>query len=329
MKKEDAQVDVCAIGTLAVDYYGLISTLPGSGGKITATSHEVHPGGVAGNVLTQLARLGVRTGWLGKVGDDQTGTIVLDEFSKEGIDSSHSEIIRGEFSMFTWILVDGNGERTIVMFPNILNQFTAQDVVSKHADYIRAAKIFQGEVCALKLSPVVEGLKIAKSAGVTTVLDLDVVPSHFIEEAQLGTWEELYTALEITDVLVPCKAAAVELLKTEDIDNNIGELMDYGPGMVAVTLGGRGCIIADRSESIKLPGYPVDIIDTTGAGDAFHGGLIYGLLHDFDKRTAGKIANACGAYCCQQLGARAMGTYQEIEAFMRKNQRPPAEMAPA
>jgi len=320
MKKKDTQVDVCAIGTLAVDYYGLIPTLPGAGGKITANSHEIHPGGVAGNVLTQLARLGVRTGWLGKVGDDQTGNIILNEFSKEGIDSSHSEVIKGEFSMFTWILVDCNGERTIVMFPNVLNQFTAQDVASKHADYIRAAKIFQGEVCALKLSPVVEGLKIAKSAGVRTVLDLDVVPSHFIEEAQLGTWDELYSALEFTDVLVPCKAAAAELLTSDDLDKNIEKLLNYGPGMAVVTLGERGCIIADRSESVELPGYPVDIIDTTGAGDAFHGGLIYGLLHGFDKKTAGKIANACGAFCCQQLGARSMGTYQEIEALIRKNQ---------
>lgn len=314
MKKN--KIDVCAVGALAVDYYGMIAELPPTGGKITADSYEIHPGGVSGNVLTQCARLGIPCGWLGKIGTDPAGLTVVAEFEKENIDYSHAEIIQDAFSMFTWIMVNRSGERTIVMFPNILNEFAPEDVASKHADYIRGARIFQGEACALKLAPVLEAMKIAKEAGVKTVFDLDVLPSHFIEEVRLGTREELHQVLELTDVLVPCKAAAAELLGTDDFKATVNRLLDFGPETVAVTLGEEGCIIADREETMTIPGFSVDVKDTTGAGDAFHGGLIYSLLQGYTKEQAGRFANACGALCCTQVGARATGTLEEVEALI-------------
>ena len=79
--------------------------------------------------------------------------------------------------------------------------------------------------------------EIAKEAGVKTVLDIDVLPSHFIEDVHLGTRKELEQVLELTDVLVPCKAAAAELLGTDDLKSNISKLMDFGPKTVAITLG--------------------------------------------------------------------------------------------
>jgi sugar/nucleoside kinase (ribokinase family) len=298
----------------------MLAEMPAEGGKVTADSYEVHPGGVAGNVLTQCARLGVPCGWLGKIGTDPAGKTVVDEFEKEGIDYSHAEIIQDAFSMFTWIMVSRSGERTIIMYPNILNEFTAEDVAEKHADYIRSAKIFQGEACALKLAPVLEAMKIAKEAGVKTVLDIDVLPSHFIEDVHLGTRKELEQVLELTDVLVPCKAAAAELLGTDDLKSNISKLMDFGPKTVAITLGEEGCVIADEKETIPIPGYKVPVKDTTGAGDAFHGGLIYSLLQGYPKEKIGAFANACGALCCTQVGARAMGTLKEVEQLIESGQ---------
>jgi sugar/nucleoside kinase (ribokinase family) len=314
------KIDVCAIGALAVDYYGMLSEMPPAGGKVTADSYEVHPGGVAGNVLTQCARLNIPCGWLGKIGTDPAGKTVVNEFEKEGIDYSHAEIIPDAYSMFTWIMVNRSGERTIIMFPNILNDFSPDDVAEKHADYIRGAQIFQGEACALKLAPVLEAMKIAKEAGVKTVFDLDVLPSHFIEEVHLGTREELRQVLELTDILVPCKAAAAELLGTNDVKSHISRLMDFGPKTVAITLGAEGCIITDEKETIAIPGYDVTVKDTTGAGDAFHGGLIYSLLKGFPKEKIGAFANACGALCCTQVGARAMGTLEEVEQLFNSEQ---------
>ncbi len=82
-------VDVTAIGTLAVDYFAILPSIPAVDEKIMAEEYEIHPGGVAGNVLTQLGRLGVRAGWIGKIGNDEAGKILLGDFEKEGIDTSH------------------------------------------------------------------------------------------------------------------------------------------------------------------------------------------------------------------------------------------------
>ena len=129
-------MEVVTVGAMAVDYFALLPSIPAADEKIIADKHEVHPGGVAGNVATQLARLNVHAGWFGKIGHDDTGRIILDDFKKERIDASHVEVVEGEQSMFTWIQVNAQGERSITMFPNVLVKLTSDDVSHKHAGYI-------------------------------------------------------------------------------------------------------------------------------------------------------------------------------------------------
>ncbi len=309
-------VDVVAMGTLAVDYFALVPKIPYEEEKIMATAYEIHPGGVSGNVLTQLARLGVKAGWIGKIGDDETGRILIDEFKRDGVDYSHAEIINGKYSMFTWIHVDKKGNRSITMFPNVLNEFTGEDVKKKHTEYISKSKIFQAEICVMPAEPVVEAMEIARKFGVMTVLDLDVPISYFVEEAGISNREEVYRAISLADVLIPCKDAAKELINSENFEEDIDKLLDFGPKMAAITLGDKGCVITDGKEKVTVKGYAVKVVDTTGAGDAFHGGFIYGLLNGYNIDEIGKFANACGAYCCTRVGARASGNIKEIEKII-------------
>ena len=162
------------------------------------------------------------------------------------------------------------------------------------------------------MKPVIKAMEIAKENGVKIVFDLDVSPKHFIEEAELAAREELEYVLEMTDILVPCKAAAAELIGSTDFEKNGSKLLEYGSEICAVTLGEKGCIIFNDKELHKIDGYKVDVKDTTGAGDAFHGGFIYGPINDLPLPEIGKIANACGAVCCKKVGARSMGNYEEI-----------------
>ncbi len=313
---DEKSVDVTAIGTLAVDYFALLKTIPAADEKIMAKKYEIHPGGVAGNVMTQVARLGARAGWFGKIGDDAAGGILLDDFRNEGIDTSHTEVVSNRHSMFTWIQVNSRGERAITMFPGVLVELTAEDVFVKHAEYIRTSKVMHTEACLLPLKPVVQAMEIAKAASVKIVYDLDVSPSYFVDEAKLATKKEMQRALELADVLIPCKSAARELIGSDDIAGNVSKLLDFGPEIVAVTLGRRGCVVCDRSGSHRIPAYHADVVDTTGAGDAFHGGFIYGVLRGYDLEKAGRFANACGAICCTQVGARSMGKLDEVKHLM-------------
>lgn len=308
-------MDVSSIGTLAVDYFGLVPFIPEQDGKTMAYGYEIHPGGVAGNVLTQLARLGISAGWMGKIGDDSTGRILLEEFRKDNISTTNVEIMPGKNSMFTWILVDPQGNRSITMFPNVLNELTAEDVEARHAECIASSKLLMAEACVLPLSPVIRAMEIAREAGVTVVFDLDVTPSAVVQ-MNMGTQEDLKKALSLTDVFIPGKAAAMELLGTKDIVKNARRLLDYGAHTGAVTLGKEGCIVLNHEEMEVVPGFTVNVKDTTGAGDAFHGGFVYGMLQGFSLTRTARFANACGAYCCTGIGARAMGTLEKIEQLI-------------
>ncbi len=313
-------VDVASTGTLAVDYFGFVPVLVHKDGKTMARSYEFHPGGVAGNVITQLARLGSTAGWFGKIGDDDTGKILLDEFQKYSLDISHVEVVKNKNSMFCWILVDEKGDRSITMFPNVLNELTAEDVRVKHGDFIREAKILMAEACVMPLSPMIEAMRIANEAGVKVVFDMDVTLKDIIL-TDMGTEADLREAIKRSDVFIPCKAAAQELLQTSDIKGSIKRLQSDESQIVAVTMADKGCLVYKDKKIYEIPGFKVNVVDTTGAGDAFHGGFVYGLLNNFPIEKTGAFANACGAFCCTGVGARHSGTIDQINEIISNNMR--------
>lgn len=313
-------VDVVGIGSCGVDYFAIVPRLLGAEEKISATRMEIHAGGVTGNNLTQVARLGAATGWLGLIGDDQNGQLIQQAFMDDGMDLSGVEVVKGEFSTTTWIPVDAQGERCIYMFPNINGRLTAQQVVSRFAPHIRKAKHFHTEASQLPIAPVRAAMEVAKEAGVRVIFDLDVTP-HFFAQMNLGSQEELTESLRLVDVLKPCKAAAREITGESDYDAIADKLLDLGPLIVAITQGPEGCLIATRNERVHAPAFKVDVVDTTGAGDAFMGGLSYGLLQGWQLARVGTFANACAALCCTKVGARAMAKRDEVVAFIKSSGR--------
>jgi len=310
-------VDVVGIGSCTVDYFAIVPRLLGPEEKINADRMEIHAGGVTANNLTQVARLGASTGWLGLIGDDENGRIIQKAFADDGMDLSGIEIVKGEHSSLTWIPVDAAGERCIYMFPNVTGKISVFQVGNRFAPHIKRAKHFHSEASQLPIAPVKEAMRIAKEAKVRVIFDLDVAPSFFAQ-ANLGTQEELTQSLKLVDVLKPCKAAARELTGEADYERIAHRLLELGPSVVAITMGADGCLIATRTEKAHVPAFRPDVTDTTGAGDAFMGGLSYALLQDWDLKRVGLFANACAALCCTRVGARAMSKLDEVLAFIKK-----------
>ena len=305
-------VDVVGLGSCTVDFFALVPKLIGAEEKINANRLEVHAGGVTANNLTQVARLGASAGWFGLIGDDDNGRIILDAFAADGMDASAVAVTPGERSSFTWIPVDTAGERCIYMFPNVTARVTPAQIQSRFAPYIRQAKHLHTEASQLPMAPVLEAIRVARQAGVRVFFDLDVDPQYFVS-AGLGTEAELLEALRLTDVLKPCKAAARQLTGEKDADPMARRLLALGPKVVAVTLGADGCLIADAHGIAHQPAFRVDVVDTTGAGDAFMGGLSYALLQGWPHARVAAFANACAALCCTKVGARAMARLPEVE----------------
>jgi sugar/nucleoside kinase (ribokinase family) len=310
------KVDVVGIGSCTVDFFAVVPRLLGPEEKINAERMEIHAGGVTANNLTQVARLGASTGWLGLIGDDENGRIIQKAFKDDGMDLGGIEIVKGEMSSLTWIPVDAEGERCIYMFPNVTGKISVHQVRNRFFPHIKAAKHFHTEASQLPLAPVKEGMHIAKDAGVRVLFDLDVSPNFFCQ-SNLGTQEELAAALHLVDVLKPCKAAARELSGEADYEKIARKLLSVGPKLVAITMGTDGCLIASDKETVHVPAFKVDVVDTTGAGDAFMGGLSYALLQGWDYKKVGLFANACAALCCTKVGARAMSKRDDVIAFVK------------
>jgi sugar/nucleoside kinase (ribokinase family) len=311
---------VVGIGSCGIDYFAIVPRLLGPDEKINAERLEIHAGGVTGNNLTQVARLGAKAGWLGLIGDDESGRLITRAFAEDGLDLSGIEIIPGEKSTFTWIPVDAQGERCIYMFPNVNGKLSPEQVRTRFAGHILKARHFHTEASQLPLPPVREAMCVAREAGVRVIFDLDVAPSYFAQ-AQLGAESELLESLSLVDVLKPCKAAARELTGETDYEKMAAKLLALGPKIVAVTMGPEGCLIASANTMHHVPAFDVSVVDSTGAGDAFMGGLSYGLLQGWDLPNSGLFANACAALCCSTVGARAMGKRGEVLALI-KSQRP-------
>lgn len=314
--------DVVGIGSCTVDYFALVPRLLGPEEKTNASRLEIHAGGVTANNLTQVVRLGAKSGWLGLIGDDDNGRIIQKAFLEDGMDISGIEIVKGELSSLTWIPVDAEGERCIYMFPNITGKISVHQVLTRFAPHIKAAKHFHTEASQLPLTPVREAMQVAREAGVRVIFDLDVSPNFFCQ-CNLGTQEDLAASLKFVDVLKPCKAAALEFTGEDDRERMAQKLLQMGPSIVAITMGANGCLLASKDQIVHVPAFNVKPVDTTGAGDAFMGGLSFGLLQKWDLERTGVFANACAALCCTKVGARAMSKYSEVVSFIRE-QRPAA-----
>jgi len=301
-------LDVVGIGSMVVDRVHRTPRILGRDAKVVLRDVEAgvpvvsHVGGVVLNHLGWAAVLGLRTGIFGRQGADPNGRMLRAAMDRLGIE--RDLVIEGSGTSVAEIFVDDAGGRAIYMAPGATAQTTAEHVREYHADFIRRASRLTTEVSQLPLAAALEALGIARAAGIATVVDLDVPPSDAL--AALGDEASLDAVLGAADLLKPAKSAARELVPDAGGDPlAMARAMRarFGNAAVVVTDGEAGCAIAaDGFEGfVRAPA--VKVVDTTGAGDAFLGGLLWALQADLGWEAAGRLANACGAVCVEKLGA--------------------------
>jgi arabinose-5-phosphate isomerase len=302
------RLDLVGIGSMVVDRVhraprflgaeekGILGAL-GEAGPVA-----VHVGGVVLNHLGWAAALGLRAGICGRQAADENGRFLRGAMRRLGI--ARDIRLEGSASSFAEIFVDDAGERAIYMAPGATSETRAEHVRRDFGDFIRRAARLTTEVSQLPLEAAREALRIAGENAIPTVVDLDVPPSDAL--AQLGDEQTLLEVLRAADLLKPAKRAAQELAPEAGADplglaRSVRER--FGSRVVVVTDGAAGCAIAAVDFEGFVPATPVKALDTTGAGDAFLGGLLTALHHGLDWEDAGRLANACGAACAERVGA--------------------------
>jgi ribokinase len=324
-RAEARDLDVVGVGGMVVDRMHRAVSLVGDDGKEFLRPFDngafvaLHPGGVTLNHLGWAAALGLRCGILGRQGEDEEGRFLRATMDAREI-AWDIDVVIGASSAVAEIFVDDAGSRAIYMAPGTTGELTAEQVRDRHGPFIARAERLTTEVSMLPLSACVEALRIANEHGVETWVDLDVPPS--VALPSLGTRDELEAILHRARVLKPSKVAVAELLGvaagTPASELASAARAQFENEAVVVTDGERGCAIDAIGFVGSVPAQRADVTDTTGAGDAFLGGLLAGRAAGLDWLRCGELANAAGAFCAGQLGAFPVDPSGAREAILSR-----------
>jgi sugar/nucleoside kinase (ribokinase family)/D-arabinose 5-phosphate isomerase GutQ len=304
---QEKYFDLVGIGSMVVDLIYRTPRLISGEEKIKLRQYndgggtvKTMVGGVTLNHLSWASLLGLRVGICGKQADDEYGRLLRAGMDRHRIDKQIT--LDGSASSSAHIFVDPEGRRGIYMSPAATSETTGEYVRATHADYISRSRMFSTEISQLPLDAVVAALEIAREAGATTALDVDIPRGDAIKT--LGSAEDFERALKLADYLKPSKAAASEITNEDDALRAARIMREmYGARAVVITDGDVGCVIASDELTDLVPAYSIRTIDSTGAGDAFFGGMLAGLNYGLEWKDTLKLANACGAACCEILGA--------------------------
>jgi sulfofructose kinase len=296
------QFDAVALGLNAVDHLIVVPHFPKFDTKIPFISHTIAPGGQCATAMVTLARLGMRTSYIGKVGSDEAGRFQIESIRSEGVECSGIDVVEKAESQTAFIIVDKkSGERTI-LWKRDHRLTTSADEVSREAVTCGRVLHLDGHDVAASIV----AARYAREAGVPTVLDID--------NAYPG-YEQL---LPLIDFIICSSTFTERVTRERDLSTGLRALQELsGSKFVAATTGRAGAYGLYKGKILQSPGFAIKCKDTTGAGDAFHGGFIYGLLKGLNVEETLSFANAVAGLNCRGVGARtSLPRLDEVRALL-------------
>ncbi|QYO68156.1 carbohydrate kinase family protein [Leptolyngbya sp. 7M] len=300
------EFDVVGFGTNAVDHLIIVPEYPQFSGKIKLSGHHKLAGGEVASTMVGLSRLGLHTAYAGRFGSDEEGAFGMETLRSENVDLRFAERIDGARNQIAFIVIDErNGERTVIWDRDVGLSYTKADAPIAAAYKCRALHLTPHDVDAAVVMAAA-----AKQASAVVSTDID------------NLFEGIEQLLPLADILIFSENVPTKLAETDDIHLALLSIAErFGSGVVGVTLGSAGSLLYSSGEFITTKGYsvPGGCRDTTGAGDAFRVGILYGLLKGESIERSAEMANAVAALKCRSVGARtALPTESELLEFVRE-----------
>jgi ribokinase len=290
-----SRLDVVGFGALNVDRLFRVNRLAKEEEESFIKDSVETCGGSAANATVGLARLGCRTGYIGKVGCDREGELLVNDFKREKVDTKaviHSENGKSGLVMG---FVDKTGARALYINSGVNDLIKFEEINVEYASQARFLHLssFVGEESFSSQQKLLDNLP----ENVRVSFDPGAL------YARKG-FEGLESIIERTHVLIP-NSAELELLTGEtDYCRGADYMVGKGIRIVAVKLGGSGCYVTNGRERFLIEPFRVEVVDTTGAGDAFCAGFLYGLLKDKSLHECGRLGNFVASRCVMKIGAR-------------------------
>ena len=243
-------------------------------------------------VACGAARLGLKTAFIGLVGDDLFGRFMLGAMQDRGVDTSGCTVTEAHQTGFS-VILSGPNDRAILTFPGAIAELRYSDIdlgYLKRAKHLHLSSFFLLD----NLRPDVPKLfKKAKHLGLTTSLDTNWDPRE--------TWSGLSETLQYTDVLLPNEQEALHITGQGRLEPALAILAKHVPTL-AVKLGAEGAVARREGQEVRAPVVPVEVKDTTGAGDSFDAGFLYGYLQGWSLEKSLRFASACGSLSTRGVG---------------------------
>ena len=303
----EKKFDVVGVGLNATDTLILVDRFPAYAGKVPFTREILSPGGQVASAMVACSKLGLRVKYIGTLGDDERGRIQLESLQSSGIDIEDVVVKKNCPNQTAYIIIDqSTGERTVLWQRN--------DGLALKPSDIKPAMITQARLLHIDghdTKAVEKAASLARAHDIPVTVDVDTIYHGFDRVLQYVDY--LVTSSEFpvqwTGQSDPLKA--LEMIQTE-----------YGMRVAAMTLGAHGALARVDGRYVYSPAYVVNCLDTTGAGDVFHGAFCYGVLEDLPMREALDLANALAALNCTALGARGkLATLDEAKKLMARAER--------
>jgi sugar/nucleoside kinase (ribokinase family) len=293
------QKPIVCLGILVADVVGRpMHAVPDSGRLVLVEEMGLYTGGCAVNAASALAKLGLPVEAIGKVGNDPLGDFVVNAMQDRGIGTRGVKRDSEAGTSATMVMVDPDGERRFVHYIGANANLTIEDVdpqLVKEASilHIGGSLVLPG----IDGEPTAALLQQARAAGVITFLDT--------VWDDTGRWMKLLEpSLPYIDYFIPSLPEAQAIVGLEEPGDVASALIDHGAGTVALKMGADGCLVMSaEGESFNLPAFDVEVVDATGAGDAFAAGFIAGVWHDWPLERTAQFASAVGALCVTGIGA--------------------------
>jgi sulfofructose kinase len=297
---ENKLFDAIGFGTNAVDYLIVVPEYPEKYGKIQLSEHFQLAGGEVATTMSGLQRLGLKTSYIGRFGNDGEGEFGLQSLKNEGVDITFTEIIAGSRTQIAYIVIDRrNGERTVIWDRDKKLAYAENEVPS---DILEKSKILHFTPHDAKAC--LRAAITAKQANTIVSCDIDNI------------FDGVETLLGNVDILISSQEFPEKLVGITDKKLALRELKNrFGCAVIGMTLGEKGSLLLCEDTFIETKGFdvPNGCKDTTGAGDAFRVGLLYGVLKGESVEDSARIANAVAALKCREIGARtSLPTEEEL-----------------
>lgn len=301
------EFDVVGVGLNATDTLLLVPHFPAYAGKVAYQAEITSPGGQVASAMVACARLGLRAKYIGTVGDDERGRVQMESLRGTGVNLDHVQLRRACANQSAYIIIDAStGERTVLWRRDDCLRIDPEQISE---DQITCARLLH--IDGHDTPAVAHAAAIARRHGIPVTVDVDTIYHGFDN------------VLPNVDYLVASSEFPGAWTGEHDPFAALSTLQErYGMKVAAMTLGAHGALALSDGRFCYEPAFVVNCVDTTGAGDVFHGAFCYAVLQGMGMRETLEFANAMAALNCTAMGARGgIRGLDEIRALISRAER--------